>query len=187
MDREGHEMGNERESSATYDRNEEVIHSNLTNARQAVNLSEQRLSSVMAEDEVSIPPALSVNDTDNGPSLQNPTWDFLFNNFKKVDLQKHCLDLGLRKIWVTKDKLVDMIMAKSASLKNSSTASSPNEQETQQIDSDGLLQKIMSDIVALQEKLNEKDSELGVLHAKLENAEEEILGLQKRIILLENH
>ena len=32
----------------------------------------------------------------NEVSLRNPTWQYLNENFKKVELQKHCRDLGLK-------------------------------------------------------------------------------------------
>ena len=44
------------------------------------------------------------NEQRNEPSIERPTWDFLFNNFTKADLQKHCRKLGLPNIWVTKEK-----------------------------------------------------------------------------------
>ena len=43
-------------------------------------------------------------------SLENPTREFLHTNFKKEDLQKHCRDLGFSRVWVNKDKLIDMIL-----------------------------------------------------------------------------
>lgn len=44
------------------------------------------------------------------PSLQFPTREFLDKNFHKVDLQNRCRELGLTKIWVTKDQLIEMIV-----------------------------------------------------------------------------
>ena len=45
-------------------------------------------------------------------SLENRTRDFLNANYKKEDLQKQCRELGFTKVWVTKDKLIDMILEK---------------------------------------------------------------------------
>ena len=44
------------------------------------------------------------------PSLENPTREFLHANYKKEDLQKHCRDLDFSRVWVNKDKLIDMIL-----------------------------------------------------------------------------
>ena len=70
--------------------------------------------------DTSTSPTMNVNfearlecDTENTPSLSKPTWDFLNENFTKTELQKHGRNLGLNKIWVTKDKLIEMILHKS--------------------------------------------------------------------------
>ena len=44
------------------------------------------------------------------PSLQLPTREYLEKNFNKPDLQKRCRELGLTKVWVTKDELITMIL-----------------------------------------------------------------------------
>ena len=44
------------------------------------------------------------------PSIERPTREFLHANYKKEDLQKHCRDLGFSRVWVNKDKLIDMIL-----------------------------------------------------------------------------
>ena len=43
-------------------------------------------------------------------SLENPTREYLCNNFTKSQLQKHCQQLGLQKVLVNKVELVDMIL-----------------------------------------------------------------------------
>lgn len=50
-----------------------------------------------------------MNACNTNPSFENPTWGYLFSNFTKLELQKRCRKYGLTKIWVTKDKLVDVI------------------------------------------------------------------------------
>ena len=63
----------------------------------------------------------------NEPSLENPTWDFLYDNFTKADLQKHCRRLGLANIWITKDKLVDKIMNDHYSLRRRKSGNGLND------------------------------------------------------------
>ncbi|KAK3852968.1 hypothetical protein Pcinc_040466 [Petrolisthes cinctipes] len=46
----------------------------------------------------------------NEPSLRFPTRDYLEKTFNKPDLQKWCRELGLTKVWVTKDELIKMIL-----------------------------------------------------------------------------
>ncbi len=41
-------------------------------------------------------------------TTQFPTREYLIKNFSKPDLQKRCRELGLTKIWVTKDQLFNM-------------------------------------------------------------------------------
>ena len=50
--------------------------------------------------------------SENPPSLDNPTWEFLHSNYRKTDLQKHCREIGITKVFVTKEKLIDQIMEK---------------------------------------------------------------------------
>ena len=44
------------------------------------------------------------------PTLDNPTWGYLYNNFTKTELQRHCRSLGIKKIWLKKDELADKIV-----------------------------------------------------------------------------
>ena len=44
-------------------------------------------------------------------TLRNPTWEFLHRNYTKAELQKFGNDLQLRGLWVTKEKLIDKLMA----------------------------------------------------------------------------
>ena len=45
-------------------------------------------------------------------SLDNPTWEYLHNNFRRTELQKHCREIGITKVYVTKVKLIEMILEK---------------------------------------------------------------------------
>ncbi|KAK3859075.1 hypothetical protein Pcinc_034774 [Petrolisthes cinctipes] len=81
-------------------------------------------------------PEATVCDNGSTPSLQKPTWDFLNKNFTKTELQKHCRELGFNKIWVTKEKLIEMILEKSQDFQSQApqitvTAASPPSHTTQ--------------------------------------------------------
>jgi len=133
------------------------------------------VSSNSAEDVNEAPPT-NTNPISDLLSLQNPTWEYLHNNFKKVELQKHCRDLGYTKIWVTKEKLVDMIMEK---------ANVSSQQSRHQQVSDTLLKKMMDDIEQIKEKMNEKDIEIEEIGMKFKNAQRTIDQLQRRVATLE--
>lgn len=47
--------------------------------------------------------------TNHVSSLQFPTREYL-HNFHKADLQKRCRELGITKVWVNKEQLIDMIL-----------------------------------------------------------------------------
>ena len=53
-----------------------------------------------------------MSNTNAAISLENPTREYLLDNFNKVQLQKHCRDIGITKVYVTKDKLVELILEK---------------------------------------------------------------------------
>lgn len=114
----------------------------------------------------------------NGPSLLNPTWNYLHENFTKIELQKQCRELGLTKIWVTKEKLIDMIMEKhqSSSIDVGNHEAEPNSP----------IQKILSDIIEIKDKLNVKDVEIRDLSEKLKVSNITIGRLNDRISMLED-
>ena len=112
------------------------------------------------------------------PSLYNPTWDYLHDNFKKPELQKRCRELGMNKIWVTKERLIDMIMSK-----HSSTSTG---RRNQQREPNMSLQKIISDINELKEKVMIKDTEIGELNDMLKTAYVTINKLSDRVTVLED-
>ncbi|KAK3884771.1 hypothetical protein Pcinc_010957 [Petrolisthes cinctipes] len=52
-------------------------------------------------------------DTPNtGPTIENPTAEFLDRNFTKTQLQKHGRDLGVKNVWIKKNLLIEQIMEK---------------------------------------------------------------------------
>ncbi|KAK3883022.1 hypothetical protein Pcinc_012629 [Petrolisthes cinctipes] len=67
------------------------------------------------------------------PSLQYPTREFLNTNFHKSDLQKRCRELGLTKVWVNKEQLIDMIMANTPITEENNTRSDYSPHGTQQL------------------------------------------------------
>jgi len=114
-------------------------------------------------------------------SLQNPTRSYLNENFTKPQLQKHCRELGLTKIWVNKEQLIDMIMEKHQLSLNDTSG-----EETQEGVSNSSLQGIISDIVEIKEKLAVKDVEIDDLYGKLNVANVTIGRLQDRVSSLED-
>ena len=94
----------------------------------------------------------------DNPSLENPTWDYLFNNFTKPQLQKHCRQLGLSKIWQTKEKLIDMIMKSHQSTRRDDSSRNQEDQ------SPDLLAKIIEELDSIKEKLGIKDVEIEQLN-----------------------
>ncbi|KAK3881613.1 hypothetical protein Pcinc_013959 [Petrolisthes cinctipes] len=67
------------------------------------------------------------------PSLQYPTREFLNTNFHKSDLQKRCRELGLTKVWVNKEQLIDMIMANTPIAEENDTRPDYSPHGTQQL------------------------------------------------------
>ncbi|KAK3889701.1 hypothetical protein Pcinc_006267 [Petrolisthes cinctipes] len=67
------------------------------------------------------------------PSLQYPTREFLNTNFHKSDLQKRCRELGLTKVWVNKEQLIDMIMANTPTAEENDTRPDYSPHGTQQL------------------------------------------------------
>ena len=118
----------------------------------------------------------------NGPSLQNPTWDYLHRNFRKVDLQKHCRELGYTKIWVTKEKLIDMIIEKT----KSSRTLNRNNANKEHI-SESFIQDVLNSMNKIEKRLDIKDKEIEDLREKLNNAETTISRLQRRVSILEEN
>ena len=117
--------------------------------------------------------------SDNAPSLENPTWDYLFHNFNKVELQKHCRNLGLLKIWTTKDKLVDMIMHAQGSSRALLDQNGEDESAVS-------LHRIFRELREMREKLAEKDTEIEELNSAIKNAQITINRLSDRVTTLED-
>ena len=116
--------------------------------------------------------------TENTVSLENPTWEFLHSNFRKSELQKHCRDIGINKVWVTKEKLIDMIIEKSQS---SRPNVSGNTAENREISS----REAIKGVEELRERINIRDMEIEELHELLKAAHVTINKLNDRLSSLE--
>ena len=119
-------------------------------------------------------------DENEKPSLQNPTWDFLFSNFTVVQLRKHCRHIGLNSVWKRKDELVDMIMNKHQLTRKNGTLSS---QSNHMVDA---LEKVYLEIGNIKENLELKDMEICELNELLKTANVTINRLNDRITALED-
>ena len=127
------------------------------------------------------------NEQRNEPSMERPTWDFLFNNFTKADLQKHCRKLGLPNIWVTKEKLVDRIMDNYYSLRPRNSNDETNENEVNRNSAIDPLHLVRFDIVNLKELIQKKDSHIEELDDMVKKAHVTINKLNDRISTLEEN
>ena len=114
------------------------------------------------------------------PSLENPTREYLFDNFTVAELRKHCRHLGLTKVWVNKDTLVDMILRSTRSL---TTERTPDSQDQPQKD---LLETILLELDSLKTHVVRKDSEIQELNEMLKKAHVAINRLNDRITRLED-
>ena len=120
----------------------------------------------------------TVPPNNNGPSLENPTWDFLFNNFNKLDLQKHCRRLGLTKIWTTKANLIDMILQAQRPPRAQEESDEGEEPEDP-------LQNIYRELREMREILRVKDAEIEELNILVKTANVTINRLSDRVTTLE--
>ncbi|XP_068211709.1 bone marrow stromal antigen 2-like [Palaemon carinicauda] len=111
--------------------------------------------------------------TNQNLSLDNPTWEYLHSNFRKAELQKHCRDLGITKVWVTKEKLVDMIMEKRRSLQAVAQEKGAMSQEEK------------SEIEELKERINIRDLEIEEMNVVMKAAQVTINKLNDRLSTLE--
>ena len=118
----------------------------------------------------------------NNASLDNPTWEYLHRNFKRTELQKHCRDIGIKKVWVTKEKLIDMILEKHS---YGHSSSRPNVSENVTQDYGESLHEAIMEIQDLKEKINMRDMEIEDLNALLKSSQVTINKLNDRLSLVE--
>ena len=113
------------------------------------------------------------------PSLRVPTREYL-RSLTKIDLQKHCRELGLSEIWVTKPKLIEKIMDKT----NENRADETLANEENDISND-LLRRILEEVNELKREMKDKDQQIRELTNKLDDTQEIVDGLYGRITVVE--
>ena len=133
------------------------------------------LPSEMARSRTQAKETRNVETTD--PCLERPTSEFVHANHTKVQLQKICRDLGLTKIWVTKEKLIEMILQYHQASK--SMTNSGMEVRTRSTTEPS--HAIASELQKIKEMMNQKNSEIKELHELLKSANRTINKLSDRI------
>ena len=133
-------------------------------------------------------PMQTVSNVENSkrPSLENPTWDYLFNKYTKSQLQKHCRKIGINRIWVTKDKLVDLIMQKYRTRENIEDLETHENQTLDLLNPLNPLDKVLVELAEIKEILAKKDDEIVELNIMLKTAHVTINKLNDRVTNLEN-
>ena len=116
------------------------------------------------------------------PSLDNPTWDFLQTNYTKVQLQKMCRDLGLTKIWVSKERLIEMILQRYQG--EHSAMDRGRDQGTRPFSENN--NTITSELRDIKDLITTKDAEIRELHELLKAANITINKLSDRLTSLED-
>jgi len=131
----------------------------------------------------------SFRDVENNPqahlseeaSLENPTSQYLHEHFTKAQLQKHCRQLGINGIWVTKDELIHLIIAHSSRNGSPNVSGQPVPlQKDQECVSHRLEKFIMetnSKFANMNVNLQLKDREIESLKLSLKVAEDQIQSL----------
>ena len=115
-------------------------------------------------------------------SLENPTREYLLDSFNKVQLQKHCRDIGITKVYVTKEKLAELIMEKHRSTGPSALESSTQNNGNNEINTS----EIMNAITELRERVSIRDTEIEELGELLKAANVTINKLNDRVSSLED-
>ena len=113
------------------------------------------------------------------PSIENPTREYLLKNFTKIQLQKHCRQMGISQIWVTKDKLADLIMRIHQSNLVDQASSTQDEDVTDP------LEKIRLELQEIKKSMAQKDILIEELNDLLKNAHVTINRLNDRLTTLE--
>lgn len=117
----------------------------------------------------------------NDPSPENLTWEYLYRNFNKWDLQKRCRALGMDNVWTTKDKLVDMILQKT----NQRRPTQCEREEEEEI-SLTTLSGIMEELRKLREQMQIKELRMSQMEKLLDDSRLTIDRLCCRITTLED-
>ena len=123
-----------------------------------------------------------MSNPNNAISLENPTSEYLHDNYNKVQLQKYCREIGITKVYVTKAKLVELIMEKHRSPRPNNSDSSARENENKEIS----ISEIMNIITELRERVNIRDMEIEDFGELLKAANVTINRLNDKVALLED-
>ena len=110
--------------------------------------------------------------------IENPTREF-FNKFKKVELQKHCRQIGLTDVWHRKQEIVEML------LRTYRTQESTQEEVGDTEPSQDIINKILNELEEVKGKLATKDSEIQELNLMMKTYNVTINRLNDRISTLE--
>ena len=122
--------------------------------------------------------------TSKEPSLSNPTHEYLNEHFKKTELQKICMAMGITKVWTNKNELISKILEKHRSSVCASSAASANEDHgdlsNQQPPDD-----LSSEVSNIKEELRTKTKQIEELNELLKAANVTINKLSDRITAME--
>ena len=110
--------------------------------------------------------------------MENPTREY-FNNLRKVELQKLCRQLGLPKVWQTKQQLVEMLLHAYRDQESTQDECSDKDIPT------GIINKILNELEDIKGNLAAKDFEINELNLMLKTAHVTINRLNDRISTLE--
>ena len=123
----------------------------------------------------------------NAISLENPTHDYLLRNFTKVQLQKHCREIGITKVYVNKEILVELIMEKHRSARPDPLEGSTQVSENSEISTS----MILTMITELRETVNIRDIEieeqnemLKAVNVTIDKLNDRVLSLEEQVKLL---
>ena len=99
-----------------------------------------------------------------------------------MQLQKHCRDIGITKVYVTKEKLVELIMEKHRSARSSTVESGNQDDKNSEVTNS----EIKNIITELRERMNIRDTEIEEMGELLKAANVTINKLNDRISSLED-
>lgn len=108
------------------------------------------------------------------------TYEYLHNNFTKPQLQEYCRNLGMLKIWTTKDKLIEKILSNEHNTRNVLQCSA-SESTPIQCSSDNE----KPDNALLLEIIDDKNAEIEHLTMQVNEQNSYMLRLRERLATLE--
>ena len=162
------------------DVNDSVITANHTVKHISADTNSEKSSDVQCK-------AGTNNDTDNGardiiPLLTHPTYEHLYDNYTKVQLQDHCRNRGMHGIWTTKDKLIEKIL----SSVESNAAPQCSAVEFNTTSTQGFRgEQDKDDSATLLDVIAEKNKKIEQLYVKMDEQNSYLLRLHERLATLE--